>query len=276
MSSGCCLQKISLLLKNDVIEPVIAFVSQHILDPLWKNRYAALIALGAIAEGPEKLAFAQILEHSIGNLINMYSDTSLKVREAISWVINQICEHHAEVLVSSPELTSHFVTVLISSIKDFPRVSIQSCTAIEKLAESLTPIDQATPANQLTPHFTAIAQALIENSERTDCEGTQFNLVLASYQGLISLTQHCCLNSHPALFQMLLPICNMLEQTISNPVGDSKRVKDQQDMLCGMIQVIMAKVGSEVDDITGEKIVKLLIMMFQSVQKVTESGLLAY
>ena len=47
-------------------------------------------------------------------------------------------------------------------------------------------------------------------------------------------------------------------------------------MLCGMIQVIMAKVGQEVDDNTGEKIVQLLIMMFQSVQKVTESGLLAY
>lgn len=83
-----------------------------------------MIALGAIAEGPEKVAFAQILEASIGNLLNMFSDTSLKVREAISWVINQICEHHSEVLVSSPELTQHFVTVLVQSIKDFPRVSI--------------------------------------------------------------------------------------------------------------------------------------------------------
>lgn len=27
MSSGCCLQKVSLLLRNDVIQPVIAFVS---------------------------------------------------------------------------------------------------------------------------------------------------------------------------------------------------------------------------------------------------------
>jgi L-cysteine desulfidase len=27
MSSGCCLQKISLLLRNDVIAPVVAFVS---------------------------------------------------------------------------------------------------------------------------------------------------------------------------------------------------------------------------------------------------------
>jgi hypothetical protein len=54
----------------------------------------------------------------------MFSDSSLKVREAISWVINQICEHHAEVLVATPELTDHFVKVLVSSIQDFPRVSV--------------------------------------------------------------------------------------------------------------------------------------------------------
>ena len=88
MSSGCCLQKVSLLLRNEVIQPVIGFVSSNILDQNWKNRYAALIALGAIAEGPEKPAFANILESSITNLLNMYSDSSLKVREAISWVIN--------------------------------------------------------------------------------------------------------------------------------------------------------------------------------------------
>jgi hypothetical protein len=78
----------------------------------------------------------------------------------------------------------------------------------------------------LTPHFAALATALIENSQRVDCDGTAYNLVLASYQGLISISQHCCSNSHQQLFQMLLPICNMLEQTISNPVGDHKRIKD--------------------------------------------------
>lgn len=73
----------------------------------------------------------------------MYTDQSLKVREAISWVINQICEHHAEVLVSSTQLTQHFITMILQSIQDKPRVSIQSCTAVEKLAESLTPEDQS-------------------------------------------------------------------------------------------------------------------------------------
>lgn len=124
MSAGCCLQKISLLLRSDVIPPVVEFVSLNILDGNWKNRYAALIALGAIAEGPEKTTFATILVPSIGNLLNMFKDQSIKVREAISWVLNQICEHHAEVLVSSPELTQHFVNTLVESIKDYPRVSI--------------------------------------------------------------------------------------------------------------------------------------------------------
>ena len=68
----------------------------------------------------------------------------------------------------------------------------------------------------------------------------------------------------------------MLEQTVSNPIGDEKKVKDAQDMLCGLIQVIMAKVGSTVDAQTGENIVQLLIMMFQAAKRVTESGLIAY
>lgn len=38
----------------------------------------------------------------------------------------------------------------------------------------------------------------------------------------------------------------------------------------------MAKTGSQVDEAFGEKIVQLLIMMFQNVKRVTESGLLAY
>ena len=38
----------------------------------------------------------------------------------------------------------------------------------------------------------------------------------------------------------------------------------------------MTRVGSSVDNDTGEKIVKLIIMMFEQQQCVTESGLIAY
>lgn len=129
----------------------------------------------------------------------MFTDQSLKVREAISWVIRKICEVHAEVLVSSPQLTQHFITVIQSSLQDKPSVSIQSCTAIEKLAESLQPVAEGQTENALTPYFMPLANALIVNSERTDFEGTSHNLLLGSYAALIALSQYCCTGSLQAV-----------------------------------------------------------------------------
>ena len=80
---------------------VVQFVSTKIHSQNWKERYAALIALGAITEGPEKSAFVQILVPSLAPLLAMFQDQSIKVREAISWVVSRICEHHADVLTSS-------------------------------------------------------------------------------------------------------------------------------------------------------------------------------
>lgn len=47
-------------------------------------------------------------------------------------------------------------------------------------------------------------------------------------------------------------------------------------MISGLLQVILVKVGSTVSTEIGDKIVALLIMIFQSLKKVTENGLIAY
>jgi len=47
-------------------------------------------------------------------------------------------------------------------------------------------------------------------------------------------------------------------------------------MIAGLLQVVLVKIGSTVDTETGEKIVQLLIMIFQQLKKVTENGLIAY
>ena len=69
----------------------------------------------------------------------MFQDQSIKVREAISWVILQICTHHADVLASEPTQTASVVEVLVNKLADRPKVSVYLCQAIEKLAESLAP-----------------------------------------------------------------------------------------------------------------------------------------
>ena len=142
LASGCCLVKVSLLLKNYVLQPVVDFVGRNITDQQdWKKRYAALIALGAVADGPEKPAFASMILQSSAQLFSMFKDGSIKVREAIAWVTLQICTHHADVMAETPQQTQDFVQIILQALPDRPRVSIYLCQAIEKLAESLAPMD---------------------------------------------------------------------------------------------------------------------------------------
>lgn len=61
LSSGCCLRAVANVIKDDVIEPVIAFVSGNIGNQAWKMRYASLLALGAITEGPDRQKFIRLI-----------------------------------------------------------------------------------------------------------------------------------------------------------------------------------------------------------------------
>jgi hypothetical protein len=61
LSSGCCLAAIAQVIGNDIMEPVLAFVSVNISNADWKKRYAALLALGAITEGPDKIRFMNVI-----------------------------------------------------------------------------------------------------------------------------------------------------------------------------------------------------------------------
>lgn len=46
----------------------------NIKAPEWQKRYSALVALGAIADGPDKQKFAEILVPSSYQLFNMLGD----------------------------------------------------------------------------------------------------------------------------------------------------------------------------------------------------------
>lgn len=58
------------------------------------------MALGSITEGPDKQNFLNIIIQSFQNLLAMFEDTNSKVREAISWVMSRISEHHSDLLVA--------------------------------------------------------------------------------------------------------------------------------------------------------------------------------
>lgn len=115
LSSGCCLAAVALVIRNAIIEPIISFVSQNIISPEWKCRYSALLALGAITEGPSKDQFMQVIIPGLGNLLNMFKDQHAKVREAIAWVMSKICENHSDVITNNNILPT-LMPILLNSL----------------------------------------------------------------------------------------------------------------------------------------------------------------
>jgi len=43
-----------------------------------------------------------VIVPGLPNLVNMFNDPHAKVREAISWVMSKICEHHSDVITNDP------------------------------------------------------------------------------------------------------------------------------------------------------------------------------
>lgn len=85
---------------TELMDPVVSYVAAHIQSQNWKEKYAALMALGSITEGPDRTKFSLVIVQALQNLLAMFQDTNGKVREAISWVMSRISEHHAEVLLN--------------------------------------------------------------------------------------------------------------------------------------------------------------------------------
>jgi len=100
------------LIKNEVMEKVISFASNNIQSPNWKMKYAALISLGSITDGPEKAKFMEVIMQALPSLLGLSKDPVAKVREALAWVLSRICEFHPEV-VKHEQVTSVFVPTLI-------------------------------------------------------------------------------------------------------------------------------------------------------------------
>ena len=63
----------------------------------WQSRYAGLMALGSIAEGPSHEKYRSIIYQAMPSLVNMFTDSAPKVREMVAWLFQRLAESHNEI-----------------------------------------------------------------------------------------------------------------------------------------------------------------------------------
>lgn len=75
---------------------------------------------------------------------------------------------------------------------------------------------------------------------------------------------------------MLIPILQKLELTLDQAKMTNEKAHHLQDCLCGLLQVILIKVGHQVEPQLASNIIEIIIRMFKQHSKVTENGLIAF
>ena len=166
ISAGCCLQAHAMLIRNDIMDLVIKFVAANIQAENWKQRYAGLIALGSIAEGPEKQQFLEVIAQALHQLLILFNDKSPKVREAICWVFSRLSEHHPDIFLDQ-QVAEQFIPRLRDLLSDRPRISNQCCSVFEKLSTAHAPQNDE-PSNCLTPYFQELMSKLMINANQAE------------------------------------------------------------------------------------------------------------
>ena len=114
MAAAVCLKSVAACIGDDVVEPILPFVQEHISSGDWRLREAAVMAFGSILDGPEE-QITPALPLALPELLRlMYEDPALCVRDTTAWAVGVVCQLHA-VAICQPE----GFPVVVDTVHDF-------------------------------------------------------------------------------------------------------------------------------------------------------------
>ena len=245
MAGGTCLNLIANLTGDQVVDGVMQYITQNIQQDNWRQKEAALFAFGAILEGPSREKLAPLANDALPFLLNSMNDKNTHVKDTTAWTIGRVFE-----FVQSPEYRlitqSNLGTTLAAlteSLKDVPNVAGKACWSIQNLVTSLGEDDQLRPA--LSPFFQPIVQALLVTAERPDAE---MKLKVECYEALNDIIRGASTETLVTVHQLIPVVLQKLGSTFETQVTSQDMLEkqtDQQALLCGTLQVIIQRLGSE-------------------------------
>lgn len=219
------------------------------------------MALGSITEGPPKSQFSDVVVGTAPILLDLFRDQSAKVREANCSVLSRICEHHADVLLDASHLQKFMYQILVG-LKDLPKISYHCCTALEKLATACEPTVHDQVQNPLSGYYQEILQHLEVNGERQDFQGTGTDLTRTSYVTMTAVVQNSCASTNEVTYELLIPTLQKLERTLDAELNP-ERATYLQEILCGLVQVMLVKIGYKAQKPLVTNIVMVIIRLFR-------------
>ncbi|XP_012892313.1 PREDICTED: importin subunit beta-1, partial [Dipodomys ordii] len=271
-AAGVCLMLLSTCCEDDIVPHVLPFIKEHIKNPDWRYRDAAVMAFGCILEGPEPNQLKPLVIQAMPTLIELMKDPSVVVRDTTAWTVGRICELLPEAAINDVYLTP-LLQCLIEGLSAEPRVASNVCWAFSSLAEAAYEAadvadDQEEPATYcLSSSFELIVQKLLETTDRPD--GHQNNLRSSAYESLMEIVKNSAKDCYPAVQKTTLVIMERLQQVLQmeshiQSTSDRIQFNDLQSLLCATLQNVLRKVQHQDALQISDVVMASLLRMFQS------------
>lgn len=247
MAGGTCLGLVARTVGDDIVPLVVPYVQDNIAKPDWRCREAATYAFGSILEGPSVEQLTPLVNHALSFMLNAMRDENNQVKDTTAWTLGRIFEFlhgpNIEVPVITQSNLPQILSVLLEKISDVPNVAEKVCGAIYLLAQGYEePNGSSSP---LSPFLQNIIQALLVTTEREDAGDSR--LRASAYETLNEIVR-CSTDDTASIVAQLVPVVmQKLSSTLDMQVNSSDEREKQtevQALLCGVLQVIVQKLGS--------------------------------
>jgi importin subunit beta-1 len=256
LAAAHCLERMALVLKDQIVDPIIGFVRQYVASPEWRLREAAIMAFSSVLEGPSSAKIGPIVSSGLPALISSMGDKIPLVRDTTGYAISRIFEYHPKAVTA--EALPPLVTALLTMLGDRnPRIASVAALSLHNLAWACQ--DQADDAtNVISPFFTAVLQQLFVAAARPD--GEEGNLRNTSHEAIDVMINNGALDTHAITEHAMTEVINRLALTfqVSADLQDRMTV---QSMLCGTLGCCIRKLPLSVIQPKADRCMELFLQV---------------
>lgn len=259
-SSGSNLLAVAQLTGNGIVEPCLAFITQHIQSANWKQRHAAMLVMGSILEGPSAQRLVPVVADGFKIALGLMKDQVLQVRVTSAWTLSRLCEFHFQQIMTLPEAPS-LLTALISSLQDHAKVAAHACTTAVQI------VTKGSFSSLFAPEsFELLFTALIQTAYRPESDTT---LQTAAFAAIETLVDHSEASFSTLLEAKLEPLLKLLKESMGKSGAEVS-----QAFLCSLLASCFRKVnGRNLPDSFIQATVETLVALFQLRGGVIDEGI---
>lgn len=259
-AAGNCVEGIARIVRDNVVDLVLPFITQNINNANWRQKEAAVAVFGLILDGPSDAKLSPLIFQALPILLNCMKDPTKMVRHTTTWTIGQICQFHHKSI--STDTLPGVVSALLENLSDpSAAVSSQACVTCFYLAEAYDDESEAS-SNMLSHFMPPMIQKLLQVSTRDDSEDE--NICKNAYEAVVKLVENSAADMRAVVTSLLTEALNRLELTFTATQLSSQLKSSLQCSLCTLISEIIKKL--ETNDVAplADRVMQLLFQILNS------------